>query len=305
MKYFIYSTWWKSGGPEALHQLCSAINDLGGDAYMIYENGSKVIFPEYAHYNVKCAVEGFSDSEDNVLIIPECVNVDGLGNIIRSKIVYWWLSLDRRWNPENPNFDRVYHGCQSNYVVNHLQPHIDPSRIFNLTDYTKQSFIVDEDLLRRKNGNRENIVLFNPLKGYEITQRLEKECEGMGIRFIPLKDMTPSQIQDISYRAKVYIDFGGHPGKDRIPREMASSGCSVIVGKRGSAINEVDVPIKSKFDYDEATNSIDYAAVRNQIEHDMHNFNDAFEEMHSYREQIRRERETFYGEVSHMMRMLG
>ncbi len=272
---------------------------------MIYENGSQVIFPEYAHYNVKCSKEGFVDSENSVLIIPECVDVNRLDGITKAKIVYWWLSLDRRWNLSNPNFGRVYHGCQSKYVVDYLQAQINPSRIFDLTDYTKQSFIVDDDFLRSKNAARENVILFNPMKGYEITQKLQKECEGMEVCFVPLKDMTPSQIQDISYRAKIYIDFGGHPGKDRIPREMASSGCSVIVGKRGSAINEVDVPIKMKFNYDETNNSIDYAAVRKQIEHNIQNFNDSFEELSSYRAQIRREKEIFFGEVSRMMRTLG
>lgn len=303
MKYFVYSPWWKSGGPEALHQLCSSINDLGGDAFMIYENGSTSVYPEYSHYNVKSA-SGFQDDSQNVLIIPECIDVNSLADTIKSTVVYWWLSLDTRWDISNPRFQRVYHGCQSYYVMDHIRDVISDKMILSLSDYTKQSFVVDESVLVEKNHHRENIVLFNPLKGYDITQRLEKEFDGTDVRFIPIKDMTADQIRELSYRAKVYIDFGGHPGKDRIPREMALSGCSIIVGKRGSAFNAIDVPINRKFDYDVETNSVDFLLVKNRIENDIRNFDRAFEELFEYRHRIRQEKEIFYKEVVEMMKRI-
>jgi hypothetical protein len=50
--------------------------------------------------------------------------------------------------------------------------------------------------------------------------------------------------------AKLYIDFGHHPGKDRLPREAAIHGCCVIVARQGSAANDVDVPIPARFKLD-------------------------------------------------------
>ena len=47
--------------------------------------------------------------------------------------------------------------------------------------------------------------------------------------------MTPEQVVDLMSESKVYIDFGNHPGKDRIPREAVINGCCVITGVRGSA----------------------------------------------------------------------
>ena len=44
-------------------------------------------------------------------------------------------------------------------------------------------------------------------------------------------------------KAKVYIDFGNHPGKDRFPREAVACGCRVITGRRGAAAFDQDVPI--------------------------------------------------------------
>ncbi len=42
---------------------------------------------------------------------------------------------------------------------------------------------------------------------------------------------------------KIYVDFGHHPGKDRLAREAALHGVCVITGLYGSAANSVDVPI--------------------------------------------------------------
>ena len=53
--------------------------------------------------------------------------------------------------------------------------------------------------------------------------------------------------------SKVYIDFGNHLGKDRIPREVAS-GCCIITGKTGADKYKEDVYIGEKFKFDEAIN---------------------------------------------------
>ncbi len=36
-------------------------------------------------------------------------------------------------------------------------------------------------------------------------------------------------------KAKLYIDFGYHPGKERMPREACLLDCCLIIGKDGSA----------------------------------------------------------------------
>ena len=41
----------------------------------------------------------------------------------------------------------------------------------------------------------------------------------------------------------IYIDFGHHPDKERLPREAAIHGCIVITGLCGSAANSQDVPL--------------------------------------------------------------
>ena len=62
--------------------------------------------------------------------------------------------------------------------------------------------------------------------------------------------MTPSQVADLFASAKIYIDFGHHPGKDRLPREAAMAGCCVITGRHGSAryFDDVSIPDEYKLD---------------------------------------------------------
>ena len=57
-KTIIVCPYFETGGPEALHQLCDAINNHGGEAYIWY-HGEKhdTPHPAYAHYNIKLITE--------------------------------------------------------------------------------------------------------------------------------------------------------------------------------------------------------------------------------------------------------
>ena len=65
--------------------------------------------------------------------------------------------------------------------------------------------------------------------------------------WVPIENMTPREVGELLASAKVYVDFGEHPGRDRIPREAALAGCVVITGTRGSAGNGIDIPIPSEY----------------------------------------------------------
>ena len=47
-------------------------------------------------------------------------------------------------------------------------------------------------------------------------------------------------------KSKIYIDFGYHPGKDKIPREAVINDCIIITNTKGSAGNYGDVPTEYK-----------------------------------------------------------
>ena len=55
---------------------------------------------------------------------------------------------------------------------------------------------------------------------------------------------------ELMKKSMIYIDFGNHPGRDRIPREAVINGCIIITGRRGSSANDEDIPIDEKYKID-------------------------------------------------------
>ena len=136
---------------------------------------------------------------------------------------------------------------------------------------------------------RQNIVTFNPAKGFDFTKQLIGAAPD--IIWGPISHMTPEDVHTLLSSAKCYIDFGNHPGQDRIPREAAAAGCCVITGKRGAAANDIDVPIPSAYKFDDTPENIPaiLACIRDCLAHyeaHTHDFD-------SYRTMIAGQRERF------------
>ncbi|MBM6838551.1 hypothetical protein H9X77_10020 [Clostridium saudiense] len=111
------------------------------------------------------------------------------------------------------------------------------------------------------------------------------------IKWLPLQNMTPIEMSETMKKSKVYIDFGNHPGKDRIPREAAISGCCVITGKRGSAKYKQDVNIDDEFKFND--NEAEFENIRKKILEIFNNYEDESLKFNKYREIIMNEEERF------------
>jgi hypothetical protein len=86
----------------------------------------------------------------------------------------------------------------------------------------------------------------------------------------------------------VYIDFGHHPGRDRIPRESAILGNCVITNWGGAAGFFNDIPVSNQF-----KSSIAEAigvAIRNCFE----NYESVINEYSLYRSSIRNQKEQLH-----------
>ena len=68
--------------------------------------------------------------------------------------------------------------------------------------------------------------------------------------------MTRNEIIRLLQRVKIYIDFGNHSGKDRIPRETAILKCCVMTGLRGSAKYKEDVNIPFDYKFEDKNENI-------------------------------------------------
>ncbi|EFI6860961.1 hypothetical protein BCD16_004758, partial [Escherichia coli] len=102
-------------------------------------------------------------------------------------------------------------------------------------------------------------------------------------------------------RSKLYIDFGHHPGKDRFPREAVMAGCVLITGVEGSAANEVDIPIPSRFKLD--SNKFNFESeFKKCVDNIFSNFQNEIKEFEYYRNCIKNEEQDFRNDVTSFVR---
>jgi hypothetical protein len=172
-----------------------------------------------------------------------------------------------------------------------------------------QQFINAGDLVFDVGANEGNRVqVFLDLNANVVAVEPQPNCieilkQNENIEFIPITNLTREQLSDIISVSKVYIDFGEHPGKDRIPRECAVGGCVVIVGTQNSGGNHIDVPIDQKFEYNIKDNSYDYHEIANFIEDAICNYSYFFDIQKNYRDIIRKEKQTFFDEIKYMIEL--
>ena len=310
-----------TGGAELLHQLCSQLITFGVDAYMFYfVKGSFDLKGDpvddfYRKYHLPYALKP-EDAERNIFVAYEGPT-EYLYLPKKSQRVLWWLSADNfllslsdylrsktlstrlDFTPLQKFFTfhdqdkEMIHFAQSEYAYQFLKVNGVPDyKIYMVEDYLNQAFLsraAQVDLSRKQ-----NIVAFNPRKGFEVTQQLIKFAPDLA--WFPIQNMTPEQVQELLAAAKVYIDFGNHPGKDRIPREAAISGCVVITGRRGSAGNDVDINIPAEFKFDER--NFNPQAVIEKIREVFADFDAAHEKQADYHARILDDKNRFAREVA-------
>jgi len=285
MIYFVSSGRNATGGPTLLHQGCNELLRAGFKAKMLYVD-IKVyddIHPKFREYGL-----GYIDTWDDIVstdivVVPEIwFLVKKLTEKKCIKVV-WWLSVDnflvsryyasfcgkivklilRLYLGNNYyRFDHInvvrnnfyidvkrelknidFHFSQSFYANQFLLGHDIPS--LYLGDYIEPFFNFNETF---KDTNKKKLVVYNPSKGYKYLKRVKEICSD--INFLQIKGLSPSEVNDLLCQACIYLDLGNHPGQDRIPREARLCGCVVLVGKRGSAINNYDVPISDEYKFD-------------------------------------------------------
>ena len=157
--------------------------------------------------------------------------------------------------------------------------------LYYLSEYLNEEFLKTQIDLSKK----ENIVAYNPKKGFAFTKKIIKKAKD--VKFIPLINMSRDEVIKTLQRAKVYIDFGNHPGKDRIPREAAILGCCVITGKRGSAAFFEDVSIPNEYKFKDREENI--PNIIDKIKDCFENYEERYKDFEYYREVIKNEPQKF------------
>lgn len=186
---------------------------------------------------------------------------------------------------------RLFHFYQATYIQQYLYSQ-GFDRIFRLTDYINPEIQKNIDVTVKK----ENIILYNPAKGFNYTVKLMNVMKGY--KFIPLKGYTSGQLNHLFDRAKLYIDFGPFPGKDRLPREAAIHNCCIITGRFGASGFFEDVPIYGQYKFDML--HANYAAIKERIDDVFTNYDECIKDFAYMRESITMEKENFYREIKNI-----
>ena len=304
-----------TGGPESLHQLASQLISFGVETYMLYSfeaghfNTADPVDDALKKYHVPY-VFNFVDSSRNIVVMSETTSNIGLYGAKNCRHVLWWMSVDNFF--ENiidilqsylkaplaepvPKFfyfnkaDNVEHWAQSEYVRQFLSLN-GVKKIRSVETHMSQTFLH----CRVDLSSKKNIVAYNPRKGFAVTEQLIKLAPDLDWR--PIENMTPAQVQQLLAQAKVYIDFGNFPGRERLPREAALSSCVVITGRRGAAANDIDINIPAEFKFDERTT--DAQAVIKKIREVFDNFNAALDEQKAFRDKELNAQKNFAAQVA-------
>ena len=303
-----------TAGPEAIHQLVADLNRLGQSAAVVYFpfNEDFLTVPAYQKY--QAPVSKYVDESGSLIIFPEIVTTYAF-KVRNAKAGIWWMSVNNFtcqrygyvWRDKLRYFKyfikglrplrgiqslkKYIHFAQSNYALDFLSKNGIEARLLSdpIPVYTSDKYL-EEVASKYKLAKRENVILYNPHKGALITKRLMKKYPHWV--FKPLQGYNRQQLADIFLSSKVYIDFGHHPGKDRLPREAAIHGCCVITGKNGSAANSLDVNIPQSFKFSESDIYFE-EQVGALIENIFSDFEKYFELFLPYRETIAAEQTNF------------
>lgn len=298
----------KTGGPELLHQLCHKLNNFGYKAFMYYygEGIDNPINDAYKFYG-NPYVTNVMDDNNNIVIVPE-VNINLLKKFKLAKRIIWWLSVDNYLASKKGKKAKIkslfglldldfreqdiIHLAQSHYAIDFLiKNNLNKESIYYLSDYLNKTFI--ENCKNEHENSKKNNILYNPKKGFEFTKLLINKNQNLN--WIPLENLTSIEMSNLMKESKVYIDFGNHPGKDRIPREAAISGACIVTGKKGSAKYFEDVTIPQEFKFDDDISSLEN--IISKIEYILLNYENEYNKFSEYREKILNEENKFEDDI--------
>lgn len=319
--YIITPTTYFNGGAELLHQLCDVMRRNNYNAHMCYYNKAKgnyekISIPRHLEiYDLKTAEE-IEDCEQNLLIVPETIT-QPLREFNKIQKCVWWLAMGNYfWKSElykfNPTAVVVYHwvryfiGKKTPMTLNELKrmniQHLSQCwygvaflqrkglhNVAYLSDYINTL----HEGIRNNSSIRKDIILYNPKRNTKYIENIKKKDRSLN--FIPVQNMTLQQVGELMKTSKLYVDFGSHPGKDRMPREAALHGCCILTSTLGSADFWDDVPIDSEFKFVRTKQNIDN--VIKKIHDILDNYSSYTSRFDGYREYIYTEKDKFEQDV--------
>ncbi len=276
-----------TGGVEACYQIIDAINKQGGTGVTVFSFPHQNPVPkEYSKYEIK--IEGIENSPDNLIIVPEIwPDILNIPDFSKMDKAIWWLSVDN--GRQGVDFSKdILHLYQSYYAKNYLKEK-GAIRIAPVFDY-----LSDDYLEEYEEPKKENIICYS-IKGEQLAKSLIPLLPEY--KFVMLKGMERVAVIETLKKSKVFIDFGNHPGKDRIPRESAILKNCVLTNLKGSARFNEDLPIPHQYKIEEEN----LEKIANVIKDCVENYGDRIKDFEPYREEIKKQKTEFFQQIKNII----
>ncbi len=308
-----------TAGPEAIHQLAHDLIRLGHNAAVVYFPFAEEFKTPAPYIQYQVPVAKYRDIEGELFIFPEIVTTYAL-KIKRAKAAIWWMSVNNYtcvrygyvWRDKLRYLKNVAKGlrpirglqalchlkhfAQSHYALDFLKANGIVGQLLSdpIPIYTSASYLQS---LPEKCAKtiRSNTILYNLHKGKKVVQLLIAQFPHWN--FFPLVGFNREQLANHFLGAKLYIDFGHHPGKDRLPREAAIHGCCVITGFHGSASNSLDLNIPKAYKIDPQSNSF-FDTFKKRVDIIFADFEECSAEFSDYRYTISQEQIDFDHQIT-------
>lgn len=313
-----------TGGPEALHQLGHHLNLLGFKAVMFYygpQTGSSPLNPVYQKYKVPY-VTSVDDQANNILLMPESYLYPLFDeNTKNIRKVIWWLSVTNYQTVLQNHINDKQHvrffklklslglfkiptlktlrqkkalNIRHSYYSQHFLEQNNLQVVGKISDYMNAAFFDSVD----ESAPKENVIIYNPVKNGKFLDQIIAQTPGLNWK--PLIGMTPAEVAKWMNKSKLYVDFGYHPGKERMPREACIMRCCLIVGRDGSARFDEDMPIPDQYRFEKNTAHI--PVIIEKIKDCLDNYSTAITDFADYRKVLYLEEETFISDIKHVFK---
>ena len=285
-----------TGGPESIHKIVCELAKIDGiNAKILYVGASEDPCPiEYKGYHCDYVID-LPEGYDGWIVFPEIWANDVLNpKYKRCHKAVLWLSVDlyATHTPQHAHGDflkknDVVHLVECEYAKDYLK------RLG--VDSIKVSDVLNDDFFEDyTEGERDNTVLYNPAKATEFQFMVMHAAEKKGIHFKAIEGMSRSEVIQTMRSAKLFIDFGTFPGRERLPREAAMCGCCVITGTLGAAAFHEDVVIQNSYKFNHDRSNI--SAIVQRMLYVLEHYDECRPDFDEYRQSLINDRDSLPSE---------
>lgn len=285
------------------------------------QTGSSPVNPVYQKYAVPYT-SLVEDEASNILLMPESYLFPLFDKKTESiRKVIWWLSVtnyetvlqNHIRDKQHKKFFKLRLGLgmfkiptikalqqkkvlniRHSYYSQHFLEQNNLEVLGKISDYMNAAFFESVD----EQAEKEDIIIYNPVKNGEFLDQIIAQTPELNWK--PLTGMSPAEVAYWMNKSKLYVDFGYHPGKERMPREACIMRCCLIIGRDGSARFDEDMPIDPRYRFEKDTAQI--PVIINRAKDCLANYATAITDFADYRKVLFLEEETFITDIKNVFK---